>query len=503
MIPILFSGDATTFTTNGIGRLTDVISCQVTEERNGEYTLEMVISTTTPHFDDLICGNIIVATPYKNGSRQAFEIYEITRPLNQQITVRANHISYRGSYIPVAPHQSTGITQTMSDLISNSLVTNPFTLTSDFTNQESSYVQNLPKSFRSCLGGSEGSLLDVFASSGAGEFLWDNFAISFLMHRGADNGVQYRYAKNITDIEQVEDFSNTISGVLPYYSNFENSVVVYGDIQYASNHADFDVERIAVLDLSDHFDFTPSLSQLNQAGAEYIANSGVNTIVQNISLSFIDLSEAEITGQLEDVNLCDTVTVIYTPLNVSFKSKVIKTVWDVLKERYTSIEIGKPKSELSKTLAGIQNDVSSVISTGQKLVSIVQTIDYEIGEFQRTITTIEETQETILENQSQITQRADGIELRVSQNESDINDSNERISELENRVVITAEDTKFMSASEDSYVSIKYNEIQLVVEGQAQVDITSEGIKANSYQAGEWVLQQSNSGKSFNIFRKG
>ena len=502
MIPILFRGNATTFTTNGIGRLTDVISCEVTEERNGEYTLEMVIPTTTPHFDDLVCGNIIVATPYKNGSRQAFEIYEITRPLNQQITVRANHISYRGSYIPVAPHESVGITNTMADLLSNSMVTNPFSLTSNFTNEDSLYIQNEPKSFRSCLGGSQGSILDVFASSGAGEFLWDNFSISFLLHRGSDNGVQYRYAKNITDIEQVEDFSNTISGVLPFYADYVSKIVVYGSIQYASNHTDLDVERIVCLDLSDQFDYTPTATQLNQAGQDYITNANVNNIIQNISLAFIDLSEAEITGALEDVNLCDTVTVIYTPLGVSFKSKVIKTVWDVLREKYISLEIGQPKSELSKTLAGIQNDVNSVISTGQKLVSIVQTIDYEMGEFSRTITTIEETQESIIQEQSQRVQTAEGLEIRVTQTETDIDDAENRLSDLENRVVIGANDTKFMSSSDDSYVSIKYDEIQLVVEGQAQVDITSEGIKANAFQSGEWMLQQSNSAKSFNIFRK-
>lgn len=501
MIPILFKGDATTFTTNGIGRLTDVISCMVTEERNGEFTLEMVVATTTPHFDDLVCGNIIVATPFKNGSRQAFEIYEITKPLNQQVTVRANHISYRGSFIPVAPFQATGVTNTLSGLISNSMVTNPFTITTDFTNETTEYIQNAPKSFRACLGGSEGSLLDTYASSGAGEFLWNNFSIQFLMHRGADNGVQYRYAKNITDIEQTEDFSNTVSGVLPYYVNSDGTVIIYGDIQYASNHTDFEVERIGLLDLSDEFDFVPSISQLNQAGTDYLTKSGTNQLVLSIALSFIDLSEAEITGGLENVNLCDTVTVIYTPLNVSYKAKVIKTTWDVLRERYTEIEIGQPKYSLSKTLQGIiQNDVADYV--GRKLVSIVRTVNYEIGQIQQTITSIEETQDTIVENQSQITQRTDGIELRVSQTETDLENADDRLSELENRVVITAQDTKFMSSSEDSYVSIKYDEIQLVVEGQAQVDITSEGIKANSYQAGEWMIQPSNSGKSLNFFRK-
>lgn len=34
MIPILFASDATEFDRNGIGRLSDCISCTVTEERN-------------------------------------------------------------------------------------------------------------------------------------------------------------------------------------------------------------------------------------------------------------------------------------------------------------------------------------------------------------------------------------------------------------------------------------------------------------------------------------
>ena len=37
MIPILFEKDETQFDNNGLGRLRDMISCIVTEERNGIY----------------------------------------------------------------------------------------------------------------------------------------------------------------------------------------------------------------------------------------------------------------------------------------------------------------------------------------------------------------------------------------------------------------------------------------------------------------------------------
>ena len=37
MIPILFAPNATVFTTNGVGRLSDAIKCVVHEERNGVF----------------------------------------------------------------------------------------------------------------------------------------------------------------------------------------------------------------------------------------------------------------------------------------------------------------------------------------------------------------------------------------------------------------------------------------------------------------------------------
>ena len=40
MIPILYDYAERKFTTNGIGRLSDCISCTVTEERNGIYECE-------------------------------------------------------------------------------------------------------------------------------------------------------------------------------------------------------------------------------------------------------------------------------------------------------------------------------------------------------------------------------------------------------------------------------------------------------------------------------
>ena len=63
MIPILFSPKSTQFNTNGIGRLSDAISCTVTEERNGIYELELEYPIVGAHASELVNSAIIVPKP--------------------------------------------------------------------------------------------------------------------------------------------------------------------------------------------------------------------------------------------------------------------------------------------------------------------------------------------------------------------------------------------------------------------------------------------------------
>lgn len=388
MIPRLLEGNATNFNVAGIP-MADAISCKVMEERNGAFDLEMVVSTTTPYYEDLEIGKLIVVKPNHTQGLQAFEIYEITRPILQRVTVRAHHISYRLSFVPVKPFSCTGITATMRGLQTNSMENNPFILGWDSENETSTYNQLAPASLRSRLGGTEGSVLDVFG----GEFLWDNFNIMLFMHRGADNGVQLRVAKNITDLEHNTNMESVVTGALPFWSDADGTQFFYGDIQYNSNVSDYANHRTVVLDLSEEFETAPSVTQLNQAGQEYVNQVNLGTPNKNIKVSFIDLADTdEYSGSpLERVNLCDTVSVIYPPLDISYKAKVIRLTFDVLAERTVEVEIGDARSTISKTITDLVGDVSSVVKTGKKLVSVTQKIDKEVGEITQTVSGVQET----------------------------------------------------------------------------------------------------------------
>lgn len=507
MIPILYDATEQYFTSNGIGAITDCLSCFVREQRNGAYELEMVVPTTTPLFSNIIEGNIISAGAFKNGTRQLFEIDKIGKPINQQVAVHAVHISYRASYIPVEPFISTGITATLADLVTNSLVANPFTLYSDSTNEVSTYNQSIPKSLRACLGGTEGSLLDVFG----GEYEFDNFTIKLLMHRGSDNNVYLRYRKNITAFEQIKTIEDLITGVLPYWSNDDDNIVVSGDIQYSANHTDYPNERIVVLDLSDQFNTEPSIIELNLAAQQYLSNTVDILPNTNISMSFVDLDYNQ--AAAENINLCDTVHVIYEPLGITYTSKVIKTVWNVLLERYESIEIGNPKSNIAQTIATAQGDINSLVTQGKKLVSVTQNINRELGEISSTVATVQGSitevdnrlTSQIQTQATQIQQNATEIALRAYQTDVDreLGAVDGRVQSLETYVSITVEGLKIKQNNDGSYVLVTDSGMEIYVDSQRQAYATTEGFYASTFLTGDWHIQPANNGNSLNFFKKG
>ena len=53
MLPILYEENETEFKNNGIGRLSDLISCSVTEKKNDTYTLDMTYPVNGKHFNEL------------------------------------------------------------------------------------------------------------------------------------------------------------------------------------------------------------------------------------------------------------------------------------------------------------------------------------------------------------------------------------------------------------------------------------------------------------------
>ena len=361
MIPILYSPTETNFTTNGLGGLADCISCEVSEERNGAYTMQIVYPIDGLHFSDIAHSSIIKVIPSDGAMEQLFRVYKISKPLNGKVTIEAEHISYQLSFIPVSPFTASNCAGALSGLVNHSMESNPFTV---WTDKETSatYKQTLPASFRSRLGGVQGSILDVYG----GEYEFDNYTVKLHASRGTDNGVTLRYGKNITDIKQEENIENTITGICPYWTDSDGNTVT-GDIQYAEGADNFPYKRTVVMDFSGDYENQPTKAELEAHARSYISSNRVGVPRISIDVSFIALWQTEEyknIANLERVKLCDTVTVEFEKLGISAKAKVVETVYDVLKERYTSIEIGESRTDLASTLSEMQSTVNQAPTEG-------------------------------------------------------------------------------------------------------------------------------------------
>ena len=354
MKPILFPSTATEFKTQGLGVLTDAISCTVTEERNGAFELTMQYPDTGVHFGEITDRCIIYAIPSPYRAPQPFRIYRITRPMDGIIMVYAQHITYDLSGVPLNPFTAINAPDALSKLSLNAAVDSPFIFWTDKATV-ASFAVSTPSSTRSVLGGSSGSILDVYG----GEYEWDGFTVRLYGHRGYDNGVVISYGKNLTDIEQDRNISNVATGIYPYWTNAEGALVTC-DPKIVNAPGTYDFTRVVPVDFSNDFEAQPTSAQLQARAEKYVEDNKIGIPKTSITASFVQLEqfpEYEELALLEKCDLCDTVTIRYPQLGVEAKAEIVKIETDVLLERYNSVEIGDVRTNIADTIVGQQQEI--------------------------------------------------------------------------------------------------------------------------------------------------
>lgn len=348
MKPILFDAGAGEWETNGLGPLSDALSCTVTEELNGQFELTMEYPVDGAHYDQLALRSIIAARAGVTGGRQPFRVYRITRPLNGVVTVHAQHLSYDLSGIPVEPFTASGAPAALQGLKEHAAADCPFQFWTDREGTAAFRVEK-PSSLRSLLGGQEGSVLDLYG----GEFEWDGWQVNLRSRRGADNGVAIRYGKNLTSLEQDENCANVYTGVYPYWAGGEDQLVQLPE-KTLDAPGSYGYVKILALDLSQKFTDPPSEEQLRQAALAYMEDNRIGVPAVSLTVSFVQLEQTEEykgLALLERVALGDTVSVRFARLGVAASARCVKTVYNVLLDRFDSIELGDARANLADTLA--------------------------------------------------------------------------------------------------------------------------------------------------------
>lgn len=370
MIPILYDTitEGLVPTNYGVGPLTDCLSCEVTEERNGPYELTLVYAAQGIHAEDILPNACIMAKPNFSDDPQLFRIYKVGKTMNGRFEVKAQHITYdlSGKVITTGTASNCTTACALLEAQAGSFTINTDkSVTADFEIKE-------PSSVRSWFGSKAGSLLDVY---GTAEWHYDNFTCSLLLHRGADRGVQIRYGKNLTQLSQEISIENLVTAIVPYYIDSETNTKVIGE--KVTTDLMSDVIKDIAIDFTSEVDTesaTPIEEQLDNLTHRYIDNNILTRAINTIKLDFVQLSSLQ-----DRVDLCDTVHIYFEALGISASVKCISTTWDVLTERYTSTTFGDAQSDITDTIIQNEKKIDEKVSRTQLETTVIHATEQITG----------------------------------------------------------------------------------------------------------------------------
>lgn len=353
IIPHIYEYDTTlgTGTDKRIGSLPDALKCKVTEERNGEFYLEMTYPAAGLNADLLKVGRIINAGSRPNGATDPFRIATLVKKLDGTIDITAYHISYDLTNVIVMPFTANTITAIFTAFGTYGIPSNDFI----FTNASMStggkpFTVTKPTPLRSLLFGSEGSLVDKYG----GEFRFEGWRIWYYPNRGTAKNVTIAYGKNLSAFKATDE-NGKYDSVIPFAVYNDTTYYITDSVTYPTapvveSSKSYGYPRTIAVDFSENFtDTAPTDAALKALADSYIsANS--NLPMENIASGYVDLRKLLNGG--DTVDLCDTIHLSMPMYDIyDIQLKVIRTVYDALKDEYESLQVGDKKITLSDTLA--------------------------------------------------------------------------------------------------------------------------------------------------------
>ena len=336
-----------------IGDLNDCIECLVEEERNGIFELTMIYPVNSSILESIVYDNIIVADANDYLKSQKFRIYNTRKLMANRIEICARHISFdlAHDWVDSISIENQSCEYALNTIFRNSQFSKHFKGHSDIIN-----AQNFKVNKVTCLeaiGGTSGSIVDTYGTGA--EILRDNTDIHVLNRRGRDNDVVIEYRKNLTGLEVEEDTTDLVTRIMPYaiYTDEDNQEVeVRGDFIDSPLINNYAHPYVKYIDYSEKFedDEVPTATKLNNLATKEYTNNKVDIPKCNYKIEFIPLSKCAGYEGLEDrINLCDVVTVKDSRYSIDTQAKVIKVVFDVLRD---SMELGEPRTTLGDIIGG-------------------------------------------------------------------------------------------------------------------------------------------------------
>lgn len=362
MKPILYEKNETAFTSSGIGRLADCLDCKVTQEMgSGLYECDFDYPVTGILYNEITLGRVIAVTHNDTGTIEPFDIVAVSRPINGVVSFHAVHISYRlTKYITSGTNI---ITNYAALAMFRRAVPSPipftFQISLPFIGRRMGMGDGVPRNVREMIGGGEGSFLDTYG----GEVSWSGFTVNLLPQIGQLRDFRIRYGVNMMNYTDEQDGSECYTLAVPYWKG--NDTVIVGNL-VDSGLTPYNRPTAVALDLSSSFEEEPTTADLEAKALQIMQSGQTNLPSRTINVDFVRLQDLEDYAGFTDLMTCelgDSIEVVFPMYGMQGVFRIVKVVWDVLRDRFESMTLGSLETTLAEAL-GISGGMTNVGAGG-------------------------------------------------------------------------------------------------------------------------------------------
>ncbi len=377
MLPLLYVSELTRPSQTSmryIGRLTKCVKCSVSMLINKDYQLSAVFAATDPLINEIQNQRFIKAKPNFTDNPQYFEIYNQSVSENGQVTITARHIKHC-CYNNVLKQDISNGPQSNTPQGHWDFLTDPYNELLAFENNFSFYSninEQVPMEIGYTKSDTLGMFLEELATASGGEYYYDNFNISLLSRLGAKKNYTLRWGRNIGSPVLSLSSATVYTHVIAYAdftvkythdgTDYEYPVRICSKTPLAIPNASSRLDKIYMYDATSTFKET-TFDDVTSIGPFYDAyrtildwrayafiNSTAIKNVQAAESSNLKVTFRQPLDEMKEIALGDTVNIILKSGH-TVEARITKTDFDVLAERWNTLEIGQQRILLSEYIA--------------------------------------------------------------------------------------------------------------------------------------------------------
>ncbi len=356
----IYDKAATSFNNLGIGVLRDFKSDPlITEVLNGLYNLEFEYLCDGWLSEYLVEENIIKA----NG--QPFRIWNVKKNVNNNtVKILAKHIFFDAEKSvwleDVAPTNLTA-QLALTWCLNRAKDSSPYQSSGDCTTIASArYVRT---NLIDAVYNNDNAILKRFG----GEIELNNYNVIIHNKRGNDLGLEIRQKKNLTGADYELDFSQVATRIMPIGTNGLLLPEKYIDSEIIDSYfTPLYYKYECNIGVNEQEGITKEMAyQMMRDEVAKLYEGGIDKPIVNIKIDFIELAKTLEYAQyssLETAHLGDSCKVYIPSLKLSLTTRIVKTVYNCLKKRIVSLELGSIKPNIATSRIQTDRVLKNAIS---------------------------------------------------------------------------------------------------------------------------------------------